>query len=129
MRDPDPHELLRQLTSDTTDERRDAASHDDLASDRVSALVTVALLAASSEDLLADAIRLARTTGDRQLVAIAAAYRAGDHERVDALARDHLLDHPSRPVLTWIVGRSRAARRAGAAAREPREDPNPRRRP
>jgi hypothetical protein len=42
-------------------------------------------------------------------VAIADAYVCGDHDRVDALARDHLLDHPSKPVLAWIVARSRSA--------------------
>jgi hypothetical protein len=72
----------------------------------VSVLVAAALLAASSPDLLAEAMRAASTTADRQFVAIAAAHLAGDHDRVDTLARDHLLDHPSRPVLVWIVSQS-----------------------
>ena len=42
-------------------------------------------------------------------MAIAAAYLAGEHDRVEALAGDHLLDHPPRPVLAWIVAHSRSA--------------------
>jgi hypothetical protein len=72
----------------------------------VSVLVAAALLAASTPDLLAEAMRVATTTADRQFVAIAAAHLAGDHDRVDTLARDHLLDHQPRPVLVWIVNQS-----------------------
>ena len=68
--------------------------------------MAAALLAASSPDLLAEATQAATTTADRQFVAIAFAHLAGDHERVDALARDHLLDHASRPLLVWIVNQS-----------------------
>ena len=75
----------------------------------VSVLVVAALLAASSPDLLAEATQAASTTADRQFVAIAVAHLAGDHDRVDALARDHLLDHAPRPVLAWIVDRSHAS--------------------
>ena len=69
----------------------------------VAVLVAAALLAASSPDLLAEARDAAATTADRQFVAIAVAHLAGDHDRVDALARDHLVDHPARPVLVWII--------------------------
>ena len=78
------------------------------ASAGVSVLVAAAILAASSPDLLAEATRAAATTADRQFVAIAAAHVAGDHDRVDALARDHLLDHAARPLLVWILDRSHA---------------------
>jgi hypothetical protein len=91
-------ELIDQLIRETSD--GDSARPD------VSVLVAAALLAASSPDLLADAMQAASTTADRQFVAIAAAHRAGDHDLVDALARDHLLDHPPRPVLVWIVDKS-----------------------
>jgi hypothetical protein len=106
MRDPETHELVRLLAVATTDGHGDAAAD---VSRAVTAIVAAALLADSSDDLLADALRLATSTGDRQLVAIAVAYLAGDHERVDALARDHLLDHPSKPILAWIVTQSRSA--------------------
>lgn len=79
----------------------------------VSVLVAAALLSASSSDLLAEAMQAATTTADRQFVAIAVAHLAGDHDRVDVLARDHLLDHASRPVLVWIVDRSQARARGG----------------
>ncbi|HEV2927521.1 MAG TPA: hypothetical protein VGW74_02425 [Propionibacteriaceae bacterium] len=35
--------------------------------------------------------------------AIAAAYGAGDDDRVDALARDHLVDHPDHLLVAWIA--------------------------
>jgi hypothetical protein len=52
----------------------------------------------------------AATTRDRQLVAIAAAHLRGQRELVDALARDHLADHPDNVLVAWIAGaRLRAA--------------------
>lgn len=97
MQANDQHQLIEQLIHET------AAGASD-----VVVLVGAALLAASSDDLLADALRTAATTADRQLVAIAGAHLAGNHDRVDALTRDHLLDHPARPVLAWIVAHSHA---------------------
>ena len=47
------------------------------------------------------------TTRDRQLVAVAAAHLAGDPDRVDALARDHLVDHPDSILVAWIAGAAR----------------------
>lgn len=46
---------------------------------------------------------VASTSRDRQLVAIAAAHLDGDGDLVDALARDHLVDHPDNVVVAWIV--------------------------
>lgn len=94
----DPQALIALLNAELT--------ADSAASTDVSMLVTAALLAASSPDLLAAAMRSATTTADRQFVAIATAHLAGDHAQVDALTRDHLLDHVARPVLRWIVDRS-----------------------
>ena len=45
----------------------------------------------------------AGTTRDRQVVAIAAAHLAGDSDRVDALARDHLVDYPDSILVAWIA--------------------------
>ncbi|GAA1861746.1 hypothetical protein [Asanoa iriomotensis] len=53
---------------------------------------------------LARAERAATSTRDRQLVAIAAAHLRGDRDRVDALARDHLADHPDNILVAWIAG-------------------------
>jgi hypothetical protein len=94
----DRNELIDQLIREMSD---GATARPD-----VSVLVAAALLAASSADLLAEAMHAAATTADRHFVAIAVAHRAGDHDLVDALARDHLLDHPPRPVLVWILDHS-----------------------
>lgn len=67
-------------------------------------LVAAALIEPQRPVLLHRAAALARSTRDRQLVAIAAAYLAGDDDRVDALARDHLVDHPDHLLVAWIAG-------------------------
>ena len=69
-------------------------------------LVAASLLAPDGEALLARAAVLARTTRDRQLVAIARAHRAGSGDLVDALARDHLVDHPDSVLVAWIASAS-----------------------
>jgi tagatose-1,6-bisphosphate aldolase len=106
MRTTDRRELIRQLIREMADEATPVGSEP---SSELTVEVAAALLAESADELLVDAERLARSTQDRQFVAIAAAFVAGDHDRVDALARDHLIDHPSGPVLGWIVAHSRRA--------------------
>ncbi len=106
MRTTDRRELIRQLTREMAGKATPVGSD---TSRELTVAVAAALLAESADELLNDAERLARSTQDRQFVAIAAAFVAGDHDRVDALARDHLLDHPTRPVLGWIVAHSRRA--------------------
>jgi hypothetical protein len=64
------------------------------------------MFAADGDDLLLHAAGVARTTRDRQLVAIAAAHLHGDRDLVDALARDHLVDHPDSVLVAWIAGAS-----------------------
>jgi hypothetical protein len=76
-------------------------------SDDVTTLVAAALFAPDPTDLLGRAASAAKTTSDRQVVAIAAAYSAGDIELVDALARDHLTDHPTSVLVAWISAHSR----------------------
>ena len=66
-------------------------------------LVAAALFAPHPDRLLVRAEELATTTRDRQIVAIAAAHRRGDRELVDALARDHLVDHPDSVLVAWIA--------------------------
>jgi hypothetical protein len=75
-------------------------------SDDTSTLVAAALFAPDGDGLLARAERTAATTRDRQLVAIAAAHRRGERELVDALARDHLVDHPDSVLAAWIADAS-----------------------
>jgi hypothetical protein len=69
-------------------------------------LVAAALFAADGDGLMARAARMAATTRDRQLVAIATAYLRGERDLVDALARDHLVDHPDNVLVAWIAGAS-----------------------
>jgi hypothetical protein len=71
-------------------------------SDDVTTLVAAALFARDSNDLLERAAAFATTTRDRQVVAIAIAHVAGDVDLVDALARDHLTDHPTSVLVAWI---------------------------
>ena len=39
-------------------------------------------------------------------MAIAGAHRRGERELVDALARDHLVDHPDSVLVAWIADAS-----------------------
>jgi ABC-type uncharacterized transport system ATPase subunit len=76
------------------------------ASEDPKVLVAAALFTADGQDLVARAAAIAATTRDRQLVAIAGAHLRGEHELVDALARDHLVDHPDNVLVAWIAGAS-----------------------
>jgi hypothetical protein len=49
------------------------------------------------------ALQAASTTRDRHVVEIARAHLAGNSELVDALARDHLVDHPDSLIVAWIA--------------------------
>jgi hypothetical protein len=69
-------------------------------------LVMAALFGPGGDRLLARAAGIATTTRDRQLVAIATAHRHGERELVDALARDHLVDHPDNVLVAWIADAS-----------------------
>jgi len=71
-------------------------------SDDVTTMVAAALFAPAPGDLLDRAAGVATTTRDRQVVAIAVAHVAGDTDRVDGLARDHLVDHPDSVLVAWI---------------------------
>src|SRR5436190_730078 len=71
-------------------------------SDDVTTIVAAALFAPVPGDLLQRAAGVAETTRDRQVVAIAVAHLAGDTDRVDALARDHLVEHPDSVLIAWI---------------------------
>ena len=73
-------------------------------------LVAAALIDPAVPGLLDRASAAAVTTRDRQRVAVAAAHLDGDAERVDALARDHLADHPDNVLVAWIAATSRTER-------------------
>ena len=69
-------------------------------------LVAAALFAPDGDGLLDRARDVAATTRERQVVAIATAHRRGERELVDALARDHLVDHPDNVLVAWIADAS-----------------------
>ena len=73
-------------------------------------LVAAALFASDPDGLMARAADMATTTRERQLVAIAAAHLRGDSDLVDALARDHLVDHPDNVLVAWIAGASHSTK-------------------
>jgi hypothetical protein len=91
------HELCRSIGAIAAVVRASQTSDDP------SILVAAALLSPDGGRLLARAEQLASTTRDRQLVAIALAHHRGDPELVDALARDHLVDHPDSVLAAWIA--------------------------
>jgi len=76
-------------------------------SDDPMVLVAAALFAAGDgAGLVTRAGGKAATTRDRQVVAIATAHLRGDRDLVDALARDHLVDHPDNVLVAWMAGAS-----------------------
>jgi hypothetical protein len=66
-------------------------------------LTAAALLAPAAPGLLDRAVSAAARPADRQITALAAAHLAGDRDRVTALAREHLLDHPDSVLAAWIA--------------------------
>jgi hypothetical protein len=74
-------------------------------SDSPQLLVAAALVAPKSEPYLVRAANGAATTRDRQLVAVATAHLDGDTELLDALASDHLSDHPDSVLAAWIAAK------------------------
>jgi len=80
-------------------------------------LVAAALFAPDRDSLIRRASEAATTTRERQLVAIAAAHLGGRPDLVDALSRDHLVDHPDNVLVAWIAGESRRS----AALTTPKE--------
>jgi hypothetical protein len=77
---------------------------DEVLQQLVPALVAAAVFTPARDCLMATAGRLATTTRDRQLVAIAGAHLRGDRDLVDVLASDHLADHPDNVLVAWIAG-------------------------
>jgi hypothetical protein len=71
-------------------------------SDHALVLVMAALLSRDPAPL-GRARVLATTSRHRQIVEIACAHLAGQREQVDALARDHLVDHPDSLLVAWIA--------------------------
>jgi hypothetical protein len=66
-------------------------------------VIAMAALLARDPERIAKAMAVATTSRDRQSIAIAGAHLKGDHRLVDALARDHLADHPDNFMVAWIA--------------------------
>jgi hypothetical protein len=66
-------------------------------------IITMAALLEGRPERLRQALAAAQTSRDRQLVAIADACLTGDRALVDALARDHLVDHPGSFIVAWMA--------------------------
>ena len=69
-------------------------------------VIVMAALLEPAPERLDRARSVASTSRDRQVVEIARAHLAGDGDRVDALARDHLVDHPDSLIVAWIASAS-----------------------
>jgi hypothetical protein len=103
------HSLLRRLV--VGDDAAIAAIVEaSRTSDDPLTLVAAALFAPDGDGLLDRARDVAATTRERQLVAIATAHRRGERELVDALARDHLVDHPDNVLVAWIADASQSSK-------------------
>ncbi len=72
-------------------------------SDEPLVLVVAALTRPADADLLVRALRTASNPRDRQVIAIASAFLAGETDRVQALAREHLVDHPDSVLVAWLA--------------------------
>ena len=96
------HPLLRRLVLGDDDAIAAVVTAAETSDDPL-VLVAAALFTGDADGLLTRAAAAARTTRDRQLVAIATAHRRGDRSLVDALARDHLVDHPGSVLAAWIA--------------------------
>ena len=100
---PSPSELLLHRLAVADPATAAQLVHELRNSDDSSVLVAVALFADEPSALLQRAKALATSSRDRQCVAIAAAYVDGDRDRVELLARDHLVDHPENVLVAWIA--------------------------
>ena len=102
MRDDD--KLLRLLLAENTPVTRRAQGQGDAPATPLRHLVA-GLVADDPEPHLRAAAALARTTRDRQLVAICTAHLDGDADRLAVLVRDHLVDHPDSLLAAWVASR------------------------
>ena len=102
---PPPEHLIHRLATGDA-EAIAAIVEASRTSDDPAILVAAALFAPDGDGLLERAGDVAATTRDRQLVAIAGAHLNGRRDLVDALARDHLVDHPDNVLVAWMAGAS-----------------------
>jgi hypothetical protein len=85
------------------------AGHADASGDAI--VIVMAALLDGQPSRLDRARAVAATSRDRQVVEIARAHLDGERELVDALARDHLVDHPGSLIVSWIASHAVAPTR------------------
>ena len=122
MTPDDGDDLVRQLMSGDPAAAA-AILADATTSNEPLVLTAAALLDPADPGLLDRAAAAARRPRDRQVVALAAAHLAGDRDRLTALAREHLLDHPDSVIAAWIAagatGATGSTRTTGSTRAEP----------
>lgn len=101
MTQPHVDAMIRRAIGGDSDAISWVIAHADEATDSV--LVVMAALLEQLPDRLERASVLAATSRDRQVVAIAGAHLKHKSDLVDALARDHLVDHPDSLIVAWIA--------------------------
>jgi hypothetical protein len=92
---------IRQAIGGDRDAMAWVAAHADDSGDAV--LIALAALLEGDPARLDAARTMAGTIRERQVVEIARAHLDGAAELVDALARDHLVDHPDSLIVAWIA--------------------------
>jgi hypothetical protein len=103
--------MVHSAIGGDADARSWVVAHADAIDDAV--LVAMAALIERVPDRLDRAAAVAATSRERQVVALARAHLLEQHELVDALARDHLVDYPDSLIVAWIASDAVArARRA-----------------
>ncbi|MDD7920199.1 hypothetical protein [Actinomycetospora callitridis] len=76
------------------------------AGDDPATLVAAALVVPAWQGVLARAAQVAEGARERQIVALAAAFRRGEIDRALVLARDHLAEHPESLLVAHIAAAS-----------------------
>jgi len=102
MAHADTHRLIRQLITDDRTMADGLIRHAKTSNEPI-VLVVAALTHPPEAGLAAQALRIASSTQDRQVIAIACAFLAGETDRVDALAREHLVDYPDSVLVAWLA--------------------------
>jgi hypothetical protein len=101
MSDDGVDSAIRRAIGGDRDARSWIAAQADTTGDAL--VVAMAALLERDPGHLDRARAIAATSRDRQVVEIARAHLSGERERVDALARDHLVDHPDSLIVAWIA--------------------------
>lgn len=105
----DADEMIRRAIGGDTQAERWIS--DQATTSSIPSVVAMAALLGDRPASIDRALALAETTRDRQIAAIAAAHLRGELDLVDALARDHLVDHPDSVLVAWIASRARGTAR------------------